>query len=314
MDIHKNARLTPKSRALLVDRVLAEGWSVAEASRAAGVSERTGWKWLARFRDEGLDGLHDRSSRPGRCRRTAPGTRRRIVKLRQARLTCRKIASHVGRSRATVARIIKAAGLSRLHCLDGPPAPVVRYEYERVGGLLHLDTKKLARIEGLGHRITGNRRGQKRGVGYDFAHVCIDDHSRVAYVEILPDERGETAAAFFLRAMAWYTRLGVKIERVLTDNGTCYRSRVFAAACRDPAIRHLRTKPYTPRTNGKAERLIQTLLREWAYRYPFRTSAERQQLLGPYLHFYNHHRMHSALADQPPISRLTLNNVMRRDS
>jgi len=189
---------------------------------------------------------------------------------------------------------------------------VVRYEYDRAGGLLHLDTKKLARIEGLGHRITGNRRGQKRGVGYDFAHVCIDDHSRVAYVEILDDERGETAAAFFRRALAWYTQQGVKVERVLTDNGTCYRSHVFAAACRDPAIRHLRTRPYTPRTNGKAERLIQTLLREWAYRYPFRSSAERLQLLGPYLHFYNHHRMHSALADLPPFSRLTLNNVMRR--
>jgi transposase InsO family protein len=314
MDIHKNARLTRQSRALLVDRVLADGWTVAEASAAAGVSERTGWKWLARFRDEGLDGLYDRSSRPRRSRGTGVGTRRRIVKLRRARLTCRKIASHVRRSRATVARIIKAAGLARLRSLDAPPPPVVRYEYDRVGGLLHLDTKKLARIEGLGHRITGNRRGQKRGVGYDFAHVCIDDHSRVAYVEILGDECGETAAAFFRRAVAWYTQLGVNVERVLTDNGTCYRSHVFAAACRDPAIRHLRTKPYTPRTNGKAERLIQTLLREWAYRYPFRSSAERLQLLGPYLHFYNHHRMHSALADQPPISRLTLNNVMRRNS
>ena len=312
MDIHKNARLTPQSRALLVDRVLTDDWTVAEASDAAGVSERTGWKWLARFRDEGLDGLYDRSSRPGRCRGTGVGTRRRIVKLRRARLTCRKIADHVRRSRATVARIVKAAGLARLRSLDSPPPPVVRYEYDRAGGLLHLDTKKLARIEGLGHRITGNRRGQKRGVGYDFAHVCIDDHSRVAYVEILDDERGETAAAFFRRALAWYTQQGVKVERVLTDNGTCYRSHVFAAACRDPAIRHLRTRPYTPRTNGKAERLIQTLLREWAYRYPFRSSAERLQLLGPYLHFYNHHRMHSALADLPPFSRLTLNNVMRR--
>lgn len=190
----------------------------------------------------------------------------------------------------------------------------MRYEYGQAGGLLHLDTKKLARIDGIGHRITGNRRGQKRGLGYDFVHVCVDDHSRVAYVEILPDERGETAAAFFRRAVAWYEQRDVKVQRVLTDNGTCYRAHVFAAACRDPAIRHLRTKPYTPRTNGKAERLIQTLLREWAYRYPFRSSAERKQLLDPYLHFYNHHRMHSALADQPPISRLTLNNVMRRDS
>ena len=221
---------------------------------------------------------------------------------------------HVRRSRSTVARIVKAAGLARLRSLDAPPPPVVRYEYGHAGGLLHIDTKKLARIDGIGHRITGCRRGMKRGVGYDFVHVCIDDHSRVAYVEILSDERGETAAAFFRRAVAWYAMRGVKVERVLTDNGTCYRSHLFADACRAAAIRHLRTKPYTPKTNGKAERMIQTLLREWAYRYPFRNSAERQQLLGPYLHFYNHHRMHSALADQPPISRLNLNNVMRRDS
>ena len=204
MDIHKNARLTPKSRALLVDRVLGDGWTVAEASRVVGVSERTGWKWLARFREAGLEGLDDRSSRPRRSRRTSVGTRRRIVKLRHARLTCRKIASHVRRSRATVARIVKAAGLARLRSLDAPPPPIVRYEYERAGGLLHLDTKKLSRIDGLGHRITGNRRGQKRGRGYDFVHVCIDDHSRVAYVEILADECGETAAAFFRRAVTWY--------------------------------------------------------------------------------------------------------------
>ena len=314
MDIHKNARLTPQSRALLVRRVLEEAWSVAEASDAAGVTERTGWKWLRRFREEGLEGLRDRSSRPRRSRSTPASARRRIVRLRRARLTCRKIAAQVRRSRATVARIIKAAGLSRLRLLEGPPPPVVRYEYGHAGGLLHVDTKKLARIEGIGHRITGCRRGMKRGVGYDFAHVCVDDHSRVAYVEILPDERAETAAAFFRRAVAWFASRGVKVERVLSDNGSCYRAHVFAVTCRNASIRHLRTKPYTPRTNGKAERLIQTLLREWAYRYPFRSSAERRQLLGPYLHFYNHHRLHSALAGQPPISRLSLNNVMRRDS
>lgn len=314
MDIHKNARLTPKSRALLVKRVLEDGWTVAEASHAAGVSERSGWKWLSRFRQEGLDGLGDRSSRPRRSRGTGASARRRIVRLRRARMTCRKIAAKVRRSRSTVARIVKAAGLSRLRSLDGPPPPIVRYEYGHAGGLLHIDTKKLARIDGIGHRITGCRRGIKRGIGYDFAHVCIDDHSRVAYVEILPDERAQTAVAFFRRAVAWFAMRGVKVERVLSDNGTCYRSYLFAQACSSASIRHLRTKPYTPKTNGKAERLIQTLLREWAYRYPFRSSAERQQLLGPYLHFYNHHRMHSALADQPPISRLKLNNVMRRDS
>ena len=314
MDIHKNARLTPRSRALLVQRVREDGWTVAEASHAFGVTERTGWKWLARFREEGLDGLVDRSSRPRRCRGTSVSAKRRIVRLRRARMTCRKIAAQVRRSRSTVARIVKAAGLARLRTLDAPPSPVVRYEYGHAGGLIHVDTKKLARIEGIGHRITGRRQGMKRGVGYDFAHVCIDDHSRVAYVEILPDERAETAAAFFRRALAWYGAHGVRVERVLTDNGSCYRSHAFVGVCRGASIRHLRTKPYTPRTNGKAERLIQTLLREWAYRYPFRSSAERQKLLGPYLHFYNHHRMHSALADLPPFSRLSLNNVMRRNS
>ena len=236
------------------------------------------------------------------------------MQLRRARLTCRRIASHVKRSRSTVARIVKAAGLSRLRTLDAPPPPIERYEYLRPGGLLHLDTKKLARIDGLGHRVTGNRRGQKRGGGYEVAHVCIDDHSRVAYAEILPDEQGTTAAAFFRRAVAWFSAQGVTTVRVLTDNGACYQSLEFAAACRDGTIRHLRTKPYTPRTNGKAERLIQTLLREWAYRFPFRSSAEREQLLDPYLHFYNHHRRHTALKDLPPISRLTVNNLMRRDN
>ena len=314
MGSHKNARLTPRSRVLLIERVLEQGWSVAKATEAAGVSQRTGWKWLRRFREEGVEGLQDRSSRPRRCRQTGAGSRRRIVRLRRARLTCRRIAAHVKRSRSTVARIVKAAGLSRLRSLDGPPPPIVRYEYPHPGGLLHLDTKKLARIDGLGHRITRNRRGQKRGSGYEVAHVCIDDHSRVAYVEILPDEQGPTTAAFFRRAVAWFTARGVAVVRVMTDNGACYQSLAFATACRDGTIRHLRTKPYTPRTNGKAERLIQTLLREWAYRFPFRSSAERQQLLDPYLHFYNHHRMHSSLNDLPPISRLTMNNLLRRDN
>jgi transposase InsO family protein len=314
MDIHKNARLTPASRALLVKRVIDEAWTVAEASTAAGVSERTGWKWLHRYRTEGFEGLHDRSSRPHRCRRTGASRRRRIVRLRRARLTCRKIATLVRRSRSTVARIVKTAGLSRLRLLDAPPPPVVRYEYGHAGGLLHLDTKKLARIDGLGHRITGSRRGQKRGRGYEVAHVCIDDASRVAYVEILDDEQGPAAAGFFRRALAWFAARGITVERVMTDNGSCYRSRHFADVCGAASVRHIRTRPYTPRTNGKAERLIQTLLREWAYRYPFRSSTERQRLLAPYLHFYNHHRMHSALAGQPPISRLTLNNVVRLDN
>ena len=313
MVIHKNARLTPQSRAVLVRRVLEEGWSVAQAAAAVEVSERTGWKWIKRYRDEGLEGLGDRSSRPRRSRRTGQSVRRRIVRLRRLRLTCRRIAAKVKRSPATVARIVKAAGLARLRSLD-PQPPLIRYERQHAGELLHIDTKKLARIHGIGHRITGCRRAQNRGIGYDFVHVCIDDASRVAYVEILADERGPSAAGFLRRAIAWFGARGVRVERVMTDNGTCYRSHIFADACRATDVRHLRTRPYTPRTNGKAERFIQTLLREWAYYYPFRSSAERQQLLGRYLHFYNHHRMHSALAGQPPFSRLPLNNLMRRDS
>lgn len=314
MDIHKNARLTPQSRALLARRVQEDGWTVAEASDAAGVSERTGWKWLARFREEGLDGLHDRSSRPRRSRGTGVSAKRRIVRLRRARMTCRKIAAQVRRSRSTVARIVKAAGLARLRALDAPPPPVVRYEYGHAGGLLHIDTKKLARIEGIGHRITGRRHGMKRGVGYDFAHVCIDDHSRVAYVEILSDERAETAAAFFRRAVAWYASHGVKVERVLTDKGSCYRSRQFVGGCRAASTRH----PYqtvhaqnerqgrAPDPNAPSRMGLPLPVPQLG-----RTTEATRPVLA---HFYHHHRMHSALADQPPFSRLILNNVMRRDS
>ena len=211
-----------------------------------------------------------------------------------------------------MARIVKKAGLSRLRSLE-PRPELIRYQRDRPGELIHLDTKKLARIDGIGHRITGCRRREKRGIGYEVLHVCIDDASRIAYVEMLQDERGPSATAFFRRAIAWFAARGIRVERVMTDNGMCYRSHLFANACTALGVRHVRTRPYTPRTNGKAERLIQTLLREWAYRYPFRSSSERQKLLTPYLHFYNHHRMHSALAGQPPISRLNLNNVMRRD-
>ena len=312
--MHKNARLTVRSRALLVERIGEQGWSVRQACEAAGVSARTGWKWLRRYREEGVAGLCDRSSRPHRLRRTSRMTTRRIIRLRRARLTCRTIARAVKRSRATVARIVRTAGLSRLTQLDLKPLVKVRYERQRPGELLHIDTKKLARINGIGHRIKGFPRKQNRGLGYEVAHVCIDDRSRLAYVEILTDERAPSAAAFFRRSVAWFATLGVTVERVMTDNGACYRSDQFADACRSLSVRHLRTKPCTPRTNGKAERLIQTLLREWAYRYPFRSSADRQQLLSPYLHFYNHHRMHTALSDLPPISRLPLNNLLRRDT
>lgn len=313
MDIHKNARLTPQSRALLVSRILEQGWTVVEATQAVGVSERTGWKWLARYREGGADALSDRSSRPHRSHRTGARARRRIVQLRRARLTCRRIATAVQRSRATVARILKAAGLSRLNYLDAV-LPPQRYERSTVGELLHIDTKKLGRIGVVGHRITGNRAVRVRRVGWEFLHVCVDDASRLAYAEILEDERKAAAIAFLDRAVAWFAARGVQTRELMTDNGSAYRSHAFAAACRRLSLRHIRTRPYTPRTNGKVERLIQTLLREWAYRLPFRCSADRHRLLAPFLHFYNHHRAHTALSGRPPISRLNLNNVLRLDS
>jgi transposase InsO family protein len=180
--------------------------------------------------------------------------------------------------------------------------------------MIHIDIKRLARIEGVGHRITGKRGGWHRGVGYEFVHVCIDDRSRVTYAEILADQGAASAAAFLRRAVAWYLMHGVVVKRVMTDNGGCYISDAFAEATKALQLKHVRTRPYTPQTNGKAERLIQTLLREWAYHFPFRTSAARCQMLKPYLHFYNHHRLHSALDGLPPISRLSLNNVLRRDN
>ena len=313
VDIHKNARLTPQSRVLLVGRILEQGWTVLEATQAVGVSERTGWKWLARYREGGLEALSDRSSRPRRLRRIGARARRRIVQLRRARLTCRRIATAVQRSPATVARVLKAAGLSRWNSLDAV-LPPQRYERSTVGELLHIDTKKLGRIGVVGHRITGNRAVRVRRVGWEFLHVCVDDASRLAYAEILEDERKAAAIAFLDRAVAWFAARGVQTRELMTDNGSAYRSHAFAAACRRLSLRHIRTRPYTPRTNGKVERLIQTLLREWAYRLPFRCSADRHRLLAPFLHFYNHHRAHTALSGRPPISKLNLNNVLRLDT
>lgn len=309
MNVHKNAASSPRSRALLVRRVIEQGWTMAEAAEAIGISERRGWEWLRRYRAHGEVGLHDRSSRPRMCRQTPRTVRRQIARFRGERLTCRRIAFLVGRSLSTVARVVSRLGLSRLRSLD-PVRPVVRYERERPGELVHVDIKRLARIKGVGHRITGSRRRRKRRVGYEFLHVCIDDHSRLTYVEILPNERWHSALAFMVRALAWFRAHGIHVERVMSDNGGCYRSHAFRSFCRTVGIRHIFTRPYTPQTNGKAERMIQTLLREWAYRFPFESSAQRIGLLSPYLHFYNHHRSHRSLGDLPPISRI-MNNVLR---
>jgi len=231
---------------------------------------------------------------------------------RQQRLTCRQIAAALKVSSSTVARVLGRAGLSRLGRIDQPPAPR-RYEWSRPGDLIHIDVKKLGRIEGVGHRITGHR-SHRPSAGWEFAHVCIDDRSRLTYVEVLSDERKRTAIAFLRRAVRWFAKRDIVVHRLLTDNGSAYRSHIFAVACRELGIKHIRTRPYTPQTNGKAERMIQTLLREWAYRFTYSTSDDRRRLLPSYLHFYNNHRAHSALGYNPPISRLVVNNLMRLDS
>ena len=300
MDVHKNARTLPHSRAVIARRIDA-GEPVAVVARDFQVCDRTARKWA----DRGVDGdLADRSCRPHRSPRAiSSAVMVEIQRLRQLEWTAVQIAEVVGVSRATVGRTLRQLDLATLEALRARPV-IQRYEWPRPGQMLHFDTKKLGCIGHVGHRITGDRRGQARGVGWEFVHVCVDDCSRVAYVEVLTDEKGATVAAFLRRAVAWFRRRGVRVQRVLTDNGTGYRSRVFAAACRALRLVHRRTRPYTPRTNGKAERFIRTLLREWAYGPAFPTSARRTAALPPWLHYYNWHRRHLALGAAPPISRI----------
>ncbi len=320
MDIHENARLTPYGRALLVRRILEVGETPKAVATAFGVSPKTVNKWVARFQAEGPDGLRDRSSRPHKLRRpTSQATQKRIVALRRQRIAGQQIARDIGVSPATVSRVLKRAGLSRLRDLD-PAPPVRRYQREHPGELIHLDIKKLGRFERPGHRVTGDRRGQSNrrgtklgGTGWEYVHVCIDDASRVAFSQIKPDERKESAVAFLHAAVAYYARLGVPVTQVMTDNGACYKSRAFRRACKQLGLRHIRTKPYTPKTNGKAERFIQTALREWAYAHAYETSDQRAQHLPAWLHRYNWHRPHGSLKTNTPISRLGLseNNLLR---
>ena len=308
MDIHQNARTTPHSRALIARRV-GGGETVAAVARDFGICPRTARKWVERAAGGELT---DRSCRPRRSPRAiAAATVVAIERLRRLRWTGAQIAEVVGVSRATAARTLQQLGLARLAALE--PRPVARrYQWPRPGQLLHIDVKKLARIGHIGHRITGDRRRPLYGIGWEYVHVCIDDCSRVAYAEVLADEEGATAAAFLARAVAWFAQRGVTVQRVLTDNGTSYRSHVFAAACRAAGLEHRRTRPYTPRTNGKAERLIQTMLREWAYGVAFNISAERTAALRRWLHYYNWHRRHSSLDRQPPITRLVpVDDVLR---
>jgi transposase InsO family protein len=318
MKLHANARTCPKSRRLIVRRIEEEGWSLAAAAEAAGVSERTAAKWLARWRTEGEAGLVDRSSAPKRKPTQLPADRVKAIEaLRRLRMTAAEIAECLEMALSTVSRWLKRIGLGKRSRLE-PPEPPNRYERKRPGELIHVDVKKLGRIVVPGHRVTGNRRVRadrvwvrdkrgrsKRGIaGWEFCHVAIDDATRLAYAEVLGDEKGRTAAGFLRRAVAWFSSLGISVERVMSDNGSCYRSAVHAAACRELGLRHLRTQPYRPRTNGKAERFIRTLDDRWAGGALYANSAERSAALSGWLTHYNFTRRHGALGHRPPAARL----------
>ena len=315
MNVHKNACLTPKGREDMVRAVVDGALANAQAARQFNTSPKTVAKWVARFRTLGADGLRDRSSAPlSSPSQTPAATCDAVEVLRRQRRTQHHIAHQLGLSKATVSRILKRRGLSLLSHID-PPPPRPRYERETPGEIIHIDIKKLGKFSRTGHRITGDRTGQAntRGIGWEFVHVAIDDHSRVAFTQILPDERKTSAVAFLKAAVAYYQNLGVSITRVMTDNGSCYISHAFARACKRLRIKHIRTKPYTPQTNGKAERFIQTALREWAYATAFETSQQRRQELPKWQHRYNWHRPHASLGLNTPISRigLTGNNLLR---
>ncbi len=306
MHLHPNAKLTPVTRRLLVRRVQERGWSVTAAAEATGVSRHTAHKWLRRFDEGGEEALRDRSSRPHRIpRRTPRGVLRRVEQLRRRRKAGWEISLETGIPVSTVSRHLKHLGLGRIWRLEEELDPPRRYEHPVPGGMFHVDAKKFARIEGIGHAIHGDRSRKKRGVGWEVVFVCVDDHTRLAYAEVLPSESGKYAAAFFRRALRWFESLGVRCQRVLTDNAKCYaESQAFQALCEEHGIRQCFTRPYTPRTNGKAERFIQTMKRRWAYRQAFRSSAMRAASLRPWVSHYNHQRPHRALGKRTPMARL----------
>jgi transposase InsO family protein len=314
MKLHANARTCPNSRRLLVRRIEEEGWGLIPAAEAAGISDRSARKWLARWRAEGDPGLLDRSSAPRSSPRRMPADRLEAIEaLRRLRMTAAEIAEVLGMALSTVSRWLRRIGLGRRSAL-APPEPPNRYERKRPGELIHVDVKKLGRIHHAGHRVTGTRReraprrqeGPRRvgTVGWEFVHVCVDDATRLAYVEVLADEKGATAAGFLRRAVAWFGGMGITVERVLSDNGACYLSGVHAEACLQLGIRHLRTRPYRPQTNGKAERFIQTLTNGWAYGAIYGDSAERTAALPGWLDHYNFRRGHGSLGHRPPAARL----------
>jgi transposase InsO family protein len=314
MELHANAPLSPVGRRRVVDRVVVEGWSVVAAAAAAGVSERTVYRWLARWRTEGPAGLVDRRSVPGRIPHKTPVDRVRVIgELRRLRLTAAEIATRLRMALSTVSAVLKREGLGKRSRLAAVQPPN-RYERSKPGELVHVDVKRLGRFARAGKRTTGRASGTTTpsGMGWEAVHVAVDDYSRLAYVEVLPDEKAHTAIAFLRRALAFFAGHTIRVERVMTDNGSPYISHAHAIACRQLGIRHLRTRPYRPQTNGKAERFIQTLLREWAYGRAYRTSAERAAALPAWLHHYNFTRPHGSLSHRPPASRLT--NVPGNDS
>lgn len=313
MNIHQNARLTPLGRAAMISRIEVEGWSVARAAEAFGISRQTVGKWLQRHRRGGERRLHDRSSAPRRCpRKTPDDIVVQVETLRRQRMTGPAIAHALGLARSTVGLILRRLGLGKLSALD-PKIPVVRYERAAPGEMIHLDIKKLGKFNVQGHRVTGDRQaGRSRKAGWDFLHVCVDDASRLAYTEILPSEGQADTTAFLERAIAWLGRHGVAVQRVMTDNGSAYRSKLFANALQAAGARHVRTRPYTPRTNGKAERFIQTSLREWAYGRPYACSDERARAIQPWTASYNLNRPHSGIKGLTPWQRV--NNLLGNDS
>jgi transposase InsO family protein/transposase len=313
MEVHANAPLSPIGRRRVVDRVIEQGWSVAAAAEAAGVTERTVYRWLARWRAAGQDGLVDRCSAALRIpHKTPPDRVSTICALRQLRLTAVEIAEQLTMPISTVCAVLAREGLGKLSRLQ-PPEPVNRYERSAPGELIHIDIKRLGRIARPGHRVLGGQAARAQPgyhrkanqLGWEYLHVAVDDYSRLAYAEVLDDQTAVSAIAFLRRALAFFASHAITVQRVMTDNGSAYVSGAHRIACAQLGVRHLRTRPYRPRTNGKAERLIQTLLRRWAYRRPYTSSAERTAALQPWLDHYNHTRPHGSLNKRPPISRLT---------
>jgi transposase InsO family protein len=300
MRVHRNAKTTPRMRQLIVTRAQ-HGWTYLDIAEALGISVRTVAKWIARSRN--ADGLSDGSSRPHRQpRRLAASLEAAIVALRRTRATAWQISMALQLPRSTVTRVLARAGLNRLALLE-PPAAVHRYEWPRVGDLLHVDLKRLGRVRGVGHRMHGDRQRRARKVGWEYLHVAVDDATRLTYAEVLRADDAPNCAGFLQRTLAWFRRRGIRVRRLLTDNAMAYRAGVFVAVCRRWTIRQRFTRPYRPQTNGKAERFIQTLLREWAYRRPYQSSARRTTALAPYLRFYNHRRPHASLGRRSPWMR-----------